>query len=169
MGGWLRAMIRGSRPGGQRRRPGGTGSTPPSFQGWQRATRAAASAEPSRPAPTMASGCGSSAANPARSGSSRLRRLRLVGGQEQAHPAEDDEHLRPVVDSHGYGSSVQCSRTVASSWRTSVAAESATRCTSSFVEAGYVHHYADLGESVRRLGLSGDIAELGEGEVVLRR
>ena len=39
----------------------------------------------------------------------------------------------------------------------------------SFVEAGYVHHYADLGEAVRRLGLSGDITELGEGEVVLRR
>ncbi len=39
----------------------------------------------------------------------------------------------------------------------------------SFVEPGYVHHYADLGEAVRRLGLSGEITELGEGEVVLRR
>lgn len=39
----------------------------------------------------------------------------------------------------------------------------------SFIEAGYTHHYADLGEAVRRLGLTGDIAELGEGEVVLHR
>lgn len=38
----------------------------------------------------------------------------------------------------------------------------------SFVEAGYTAHYADLGEAVRRLGLSGEITELGEGEVVLR-
>lgn len=39
----------------------------------------------------------------------------------------------------------------------------------SFIEAGYAAHYADLGEAVRRLGLSGPITELGEGEVVLRR
>jgi peptide deformylase len=39
----------------------------------------------------------------------------------------------------------------------------------SFIEAGYTPHYADLGEAVRRLGLTGEITELGEGEVVLRR
>lgn len=39
----------------------------------------------------------------------------------------------------------------------------------SFIEAGYTPHYADLGEAVRRLGLTGDITELGEGEVVLDR
>jgi peptide deformylase len=39
----------------------------------------------------------------------------------------------------------------------------------SFIEAGYTPHYADLGEAVRRLGLTGEITELGEGEVELRR
>jgi peptide deformylase len=39
----------------------------------------------------------------------------------------------------------------------------------SFIEAGSPPHYADLGEAVRRLGLTGEITELGEGEVVLRR
>lgn len=39
----------------------------------------------------------------------------------------------------------------------------------SFVEAGYTAHYSDLGEAVRRLGLAGEITQLGEGEVVLRR
>lgn len=35
----------------------------------------------------------------------------------------------------------------------------------SFIETGYVHHYADLPEAVRRLGLTGEITSLGEGEV----
>lgn len=39
----------------------------------------------------------------------------------------------------------------------------------SFIEAGYTAHYSDLGEAVRRLGLTGEITQLGEGEVVLRR
>ena len=39
----------------------------------------------------------------------------------------------------------------------------------SFVEEGYTARYADLGEAVRRLGLAGEITQLGEGEVVLRR
>lgn len=37
----------------------------------------------------------------------------------------------------------------------------------SFIDARYSGHYADLGEAVRRLGLTGEIAELGEGEVVI--
>lgn len=36
----------------------------------------------------------------------------------------------------------------------------------SFIDAGYGSHYADLGEAVRRLGLTGEIAELGPGEVM---
>lgn len=35
----------------------------------------------------------------------------------------------------------------------------------SFIETGYVHHYADLPEAVRRLRLTGEITSLGEGEV----
>ncbi|HEX7351243.1 peptide deformylase [Brachybacterium sp.] len=35
----------------------------------------------------------------------------------------------------------------------------------SFVDAGYMSHYADLGEAVRRLGLTGEITELAPGEV----
>lgn len=35
----------------------------------------------------------------------------------------------------------------------------------SFLETGYVHHYAELPEAVRRLGLEGEITRLGEGEV----
>jgi len=35
----------------------------------------------------------------------------------------------------------------------------------SFIDAGYMSHYADLGEAVRRLGLTGEIAELAPGEV----
>lgn len=38
----------------------------------------------------------------------------------------------------------------------------------SYIESGYAPYYADLGEAVRRLGLSGEIAELGEGEVIAR-
>ena len=37
----------------------------------------------------------------------------------------------------------------------------------SFMDAGYAGHYADLGDAVRRLGLTGEITELGEGEVVI--
>ncbi|MEE1649419.1 peptide deformylase [Brachybacterium sp. J144] len=35
----------------------------------------------------------------------------------------------------------------------------------SFIETGYVRHYADLPEAVRRLRLTGEITSLGEGEV----
>lgn len=35
----------------------------------------------------------------------------------------------------------------------------------SFVEARYTAHYADLAEAVRRLGLSGEVAELAPGQV----
>ncbi|GAA1488305.1 peptide deformylase [Brachybacterium sacelli] len=38
----------------------------------------------------------------------------------------------------------------------------------SLVEAGYTVHYADLGEAVRLLGLRGEIAELGPGEIIAR-
>lgn len=38
----------------------------------------------------------------------------------------------------------------------------------SYVDDAYVHHYAELPEAVRRLGLQGDVARLGPGEVVLR-
>ncbi|WP_162801490.1 peptide deformylase [Brachybacterium saurashtrense] len=38
----------------------------------------------------------------------------------------------------------------------------------SFIDASYAPHYTDLGEAVRRLGLSGEIAELGPGEVMTR-
>ncbi|NMA78335.1 MAG: peptide deformylase [Actinomycetales bacterium] len=37
----------------------------------------------------------------------------------------------------------------------------------SFMDADYAGHYADLGDAVRRLGLTGEIVELGEGEVVI--
>ena len=37
----------------------------------------------------------------------------------------------------------------------------------SFMDAGYAGHYADLDDAVRRLGLTGEITELGEGEVVI--
>lgn len=37
----------------------------------------------------------------------------------------------------------------------------------SFMEAGYTAHYADLGEAARRLGLTGEITELGDGEVMI--
>lgn len=37
----------------------------------------------------------------------------------------------------------------------------------SYIDAAYSGHYADLGEAVRLLGLSGEITELGEGEVVI--
>ena len=37
----------------------------------------------------------------------------------------------------------------------------------SFVEARYTSHYAQMPEAVRRLGLDGEIARLGPGEVVL--
>lgn len=37
----------------------------------------------------------------------------------------------------------------------------------SFIEAGYTLHYEDLGEAVRLLDLRGEIAELGEGQVVV--
>ena len=37
----------------------------------------------------------------------------------------------------------------------------------SFIEAGYTAHYAQIPEAVRRLGLSGEITRLGEGEVVV--
>ncbi|MGP9537458.1 peptide deformylase [Brachybacterium sp. AOP43-C2-M15] len=37
----------------------------------------------------------------------------------------------------------------------------------SFVEAGYTAHYADLGEAVRLLGLTGEITELAPGEVTV--
>ncbi|WP_193106237.1 peptide deformylase [Brachybacterium sp. FME24] len=36
----------------------------------------------------------------------------------------------------------------------------------SFIEGGYTVHYSDLSEAVRRLGLSGEIATLGEGEII---
>jgi peptide deformylase len=38
----------------------------------------------------------------------------------------------------------------------------------SFIDAGYGSHYADLGEAVRRLGLTGEITELEPGEVMTR-
>lgn len=37
----------------------------------------------------------------------------------------------------------------------------------SYIDATYGSHYADLGEAVRRLGLAGEIAELGPGQVVI--
>lgn len=39
----------------------------------------------------------------------------------------------------------------------------------SYVDEAYVHHYAEIPEAVRRLGLTGPIAELGPGQVVLPR
>jgi len=38
----------------------------------------------------------------------------------------------------------------------------------SFVQSRYVERYADMPDAVRRLGLSGDVARLGPGEVVVR-
>nr|WP_245349638.1 peptide deformylase [Brachybacterium fresconis] len=38
----------------------------------------------------------------------------------------------------------------------------------SFIDAGYGVHYADLSEAVRRLGLRGEVAGLGPGEVIAR-
>ncbi|ASK66790.1 N-formylmethionyl-tRNA deformylase [Brachybacterium avium] len=37
----------------------------------------------------------------------------------------------------------------------------------SFIDAAYVEHYGDLAEAVSRLGLTGEIAELAPGEVVI--
>lgn len=37
----------------------------------------------------------------------------------------------------------------------------------SFIDAGYAGHYADLAEAVRRLGLTGEIADLPPGEVMI--
>lgn len=36
----------------------------------------------------------------------------------------------------------------------------------SFIDSAYGSHYADLGEAVRRLGLTGEVAELAPGQVV---
>ena len=45
--------------------------------------------------------------------------------------------------------------------------EQAETVLNKLIEAGYTAHYADLGEAVRRLGLTGEIAELGDGEVMI--